>query len=147
MFDLKSSAYVAVVESYGYINNFQRFYALPSPPYTKKIRALPIVPQLKEGELALVLTWGYSPKDLDIHVEFVASPTILCKCDFSMHQCGGVKYMSDTTAGGDRGADVIKFDYTGDYQYIVYVSQFKHRSSPKATNNTQSDVNLPESQA
>ena len=49
------------------------------------MRALPLVEELKEGELAMTLTWGYSPRDLDIHVEFIASPTILCKCDFSMH--------------------------------------------------------------
>jgi hypothetical protein len=35
IFDLKSGAYVAVVDTpVGYIRNFQRFYALPSPPYT-----------------------------------------------------------------------------------------------------------------
>ena len=115
-YDLKAGAYVAVFDTpLGYVKNFQRFYALPSPPYSKQMRSVPLVPELGAGELALVLTWGYSPRDLDIHVEFVASPTILCKCDFSMHQCGGVKYMTDTTAGGDRGADVIKFDYIGDF--------------------------------
>jgi hypothetical protein len=79
------------------------------------MRALPLIEELNEGELALTLTWGYSPRDLDIHVEFIASPTILCKCDFSMHQCGGVKYKSDTMHGGERGADVIKFDYIGNF--------------------------------
>lgn len=128
IYDLKSGSYVAVIDTpIGFIRNFQRFYALPSPPFTKTIRSIPLVPELNEGELALVLTWGYSPRDLDIHVEFVASPTILCKCDFSLHQCGGVKYMTDTTTGGDRGADVIKFDYMGDYQYLVYVSLYKQK--------------------
>ena len=147
LYDLQSGAYSAVVESTGYIKNFQRFYALPSPPFPKQMRGLPVVPVLEDGELALVLTWGYSPRDLDIHVEFVTSPTVLCKCDYSMHRCGGVKYMTDTVQGGDRGADVIKFDYVGDFQYIVYVSLFKnHRSSPKATNQT-AEVSLAESQA
>lgn len=95
---MKSGAYVAVIDPpVGFIKNFQRFYALPSPPFTKVMRSIPLVPELQEGELALVLTWGYSPKDLDIHVEFVGAPTILCKCDYSMHQCGGVRYMTDTT--------------------------------------------------
>lgn len=40
--------------------------------------------------------------------------------------------MSDTIAGGDRGVDVIKFDYIGDFQYIVYVSLYHHKESPKA---------------
>jgi hypothetical protein len=112
------------------------------------MRSTPLVPVLGEGELAMVLTWGYSPRDLDIHVEFVASPTILCKCDFSMKSCGGVRYMSDTVSGGDRGSDVIKFDYIGDYQYIVYVSLYKHKvTSPKATPNPTQDLSLSESQA
>ena len=42
------------------------------------MRSIPLVPELSEGELALVLTWDHSPKDLDIHVEFIASPTIYC---------------------------------------------------------------------
>ena len=49
------------------------------------MRAIPIVPTLLPGELALVLTWGYSPRDLDIHVEFIGGPTILCKADYSVH--------------------------------------------------------------
>jgi len=44
--------------------------------------------------------------------------------------------MTDTISGGDRGADVIKFNYIGDYQYIVYVSLFHHRKeSPNAAIN------------
>lgn len=81
----------------------------------KGMRSIPLVPLLEEGELSLVLTWGYSPRDLDIHVEFIASPNILCKCDFSQHSCGGVRYMEDTIAGGDHGSDVIKFDWIGDF--------------------------------
>jgi len=79
------------------------------------MRSIPLVEELKADELALVLTWGDSPRDLDIHVEFIASPSILCKCDFSMRACGGVRYMTDTLSGGDRGADVIKFDWIGDF--------------------------------
>lgn len=102
------------------------------------MRGLPMVPRLYEGELALVLTWdnidGENGRDLDIHVEFIASDTILCKCDFSMQNCGGVHYVEDTVIGGNRGADVIKFDWIGDFEYIVYVSEYVHKnSSPKAT--------------
>jgi hypothetical protein len=66
------------------------------PPFVKSMRAMPLVPELVEGELALVLTWGYSPRDLDIHVEFASSSTVYCQCDFSVHQCGGVKYQTDS---------------------------------------------------
>ena len=55
--------------------------------------------------------------------------------------------MADTLTGGDRGADVIKFDYIGDFQYIVYVSLFHHRTSPKATTNQAPELTLSESQA
>lgn len=32
-----------------------------------------------------------------------------------MHQCGGVRYMSDAVLGGDKGADSVKFDYVGNF--------------------------------
>lgn len=36
LYDLKSGSYVAVVDPpVGFIKNFQRFYALPSPPFSK----------------------------------------------------------------------------------------------------------------
>jgi hypothetical protein len=55
--------------------------------------------------------------------------------------------MADTTVGGDRGADVIKFDTIGDYQYIVYVSLYKHRGSPKASTTAPPELSLDDSQA
>ena len=56
--------------------------------------------------------------------------------------------MVDTQTGGDRGADVIKFDYIGDFQYIVYVSLFKHKNaSPRADKDNLPDLTLAESQA
>eukprot|EP00349_Pseudokeronopsis_sp_Brazil_P010707 CAMPEP_0202978818 /NCGR_PEP_ID=MMETSP1396-20130829/85135_1 /ASSEMBLY_ACC=CAM_ASM_000872 /TAXON_ID= /ORGANISM="Pseudokeronopsis sp., Strain Brazil" /LENGTH=172 /DNA_ID=CAMNT_0049717957 /DNA_START=261 /DNA_END=779 /DNA_ORIENTATION=- len=63
-FDLENitaGVYTAVADSLGYNLNFQRFYALPSPPYTSTIRPIPMVPWLYNGELTLVLTWGASP--------------------------------------------------------------------------------------
>lgn len=75
-----------------------------------------MVPNLELGQLALVLTWGsISLKDLDIHVQFIADEHILCKCDFSMRSCGGVRQMSDTVQGGDRGADAVVFETIKDY--------------------------------
>lgn len=56
--------------------------------------------------------------------------------------------MADTVSGGDRGSDVIKFDYIGDYQYIVYVSLYKHKAtSPRAYPNVTQDLSLAESKA
>ena len=148
LFDLSPGPYIAIAESKGFINNFQRFYSLPVSTI-KPMRAFPLVPNLDEGQIALVLTWGQATlRDLDIHVEFIASPNILCKCDLLMRSCGGVSYMTDQTSGGERGADVIKFDQVGDYQYLVYVSMFKHQLSPKAPNSSNyADFALSESQA
>jgi hypothetical protein len=54
--------------------------------------------------------------------------------------------MADTVQGGDKGGDVIKLEYIGDYQYIVYVSLFKHRNtSPKVQNSSTIDVSMAES--
>lgn len=57
-----------------------------------------------------------------------------------MRECGGVKYVADTELGGDKGSDAVKFEKIGDYQYLVYVSMYKHRASPKGqgTNQTKS---------
>lgn len=85
LYDLQPGVFVAIAETpSGFTKNFQRFYTLPTP-FPRIMRSLPMVPDLEEGELALVLQWGYSPRDLDIHVEFVASPTIECKVDFANH--------------------------------------------------------------
>ena len=124
LFIIKCLGYIAVADAMGYNLNLQRFYSLPAPPYTKNMKPIAMVPWLYAGELTLMLNWGSSPADLDLHVEFIVSPTIMCKCDFSMHSCGGVRYITDTIEGGERGADVIKFDWIGDFQYIVYVSLF-----------------------
>jgi hypothetical protein len=35
--------------------------------------------------------------------------------------------MEDTIYGGERGADTVKFESIGDYQYFVSVSIFKNR--------------------
>lgn len=57
IYDLKTGSYVAVVDTpKGFIRNFQRFYALPYP-YPKQMRSIPLVPELNDGELSLVLTW------------------------------------------------------------------------------------------
>lgn len=82
-YDLTPGSYIAIAQSKGYINNIQRFFLTKD---TVSSKVLPMIPQLKEGELSLVLTWGNSdaPKDLDIHVEFIADRDILCKVDFLM---------------------------------------------------------------
>lgn len=110
------------------------------------MRPIPMIPTLKDGELAMTLSWGYSPHDLDLHVEFAGGRTILCKSDFAMKICGGVHSMNDEVQGGNKGADVIKFDWVGDFHYMVYVSVFKHKEGPRS-GTTEPDVSLADSQA
>jgi hypothetical protein len=64
-----------------------------------------------------------------------------------MHYCGGVKYMADTVEGGDRGADVIKFEWIGDFEYIVYVSLFHPKQDQSSHINPQKELTLSESLA
>lgn len=59
------------------------------------MRPIPMIPNLADGELAITLTWGYSPHDLDMHVEFAADRTIFCKTDFALKECGGVRAVID----------------------------------------------------
>jgi len=66
---------------------------------------MPLVPKLKDGELAVVLSWSTGNtatgnnvelQDLDLHIEFEASETIMCNVDFTMRQCNGVKLTTDS---------------------------------------------------
>jgi hypothetical protein len=145
LFNLEEGPNIVIAEAKGYHNNFQRFYAFPSPPYTSEIRPIPMVKQLDPSQLEIILTWSHSPKDLDLHVEFIASPTILCKSDYTMKHCGGVELLTDSQNSGEKGADVIKFNYIGDFQYIVYVSVYQGPKGPKA--GPSDELSLSESQA
>ena len=61
--------------------------------------------KLKEGELAIVLTWmpgtyvngnTVEVENLDLHVEFQASETSICDVDFTQRECNGVKLTQDS---------------------------------------------------
>ena len=73
--ELTSGLYTAVTESQGYLTNFVKFTVTSG--LIQGIKPFPILPKLEEGQLALLLTWSSSKiKDIDIHVDFIASPTI-----------------------------------------------------------------------
>ena len=120
-----------MAESRGYHFNFEKFYIIKE---ISSMKAIPMVPKLDDGQLALVLTWGNSftqgERDLDINVEFVASDTVICTVDFTNRRCGGVNYITDTTdTGFGSNADVIKFDsLSQDFHYLVYVSAYQTKS-------------------
>jgi hypothetical protein len=65
---------------------------------------IPLVAALKDGELAVVLSWNEGNKisgnnveiqSLDLHVEFLVSETIKCTVDSFMRNCNGVKLTTD----------------------------------------------------
>ena len=65
---------------------------------------IPLVAALKDGELAVVLTWHDGSKvvgnnveiqGLDLHVEFQPTDTIKCTVDRFRRDCNGVKLSSD----------------------------------------------------
>ena len=65
---------------------------------------IPMVAALKDGELAVVLTWHEGSKiigtnvevqALDLHVEFQPAETIKCTVDRFRRDCNGVKLSAD----------------------------------------------------
>lgn len=66
---------------------------------------IPLVSKLKEGELAVVLTWtqganvlsnhNVNLQNLDLHVEFQPSDSVICRVDYLMRQCNGVQLTGD----------------------------------------------------
>ena len=65
---------------------------------------IPLVAALKDGELAVVLTWHDGSKvvgsnvevqALDLHVEFQPTETIKCTVDRFRRDCNGVKLSAD----------------------------------------------------
>ena len=68
-----------------FLDNKRKFFALPG--FSNQIE-VPLVTKLKEGELAVVLTWMQGSyvngingdiENRDLHVEFQPSDTSLCK--------------------------------------------------------------------
>lgn len=95
-----------------------------------------MVAKLKEGELAVVLTWvegsvingdNVDLQNLNLHVEFQPSETIMCNVDTLLRQCNGVKLTTDKYSSGDtiKSIQALKFDHIGDFQYMIYASRNK----------------------
>lgn len=129
-----------------FLNSERKFFLLP---YLSTHVEVPLVGRLKDGELAVVLTWTAGKKvngdrmiieELDLKTEFQPSETVLCDVGFSMRQCNGVKLTSDQIVDGNRFATVqaIKFDRLGDFNYMVYTK----RSMRNVTANPQLDRDM-----
>jgi hypothetical protein len=82
---------VAVTEKDAVFSNSQRtFFALQGE---KSVIEMPLVSRLKDGELAVVLSWtsgqnvvgnNVEIQNLDLHVDFEASETVMCNVDYAM---------------------------------------------------------------
>jgi hypothetical protein len=108
---------------------------------------IPLVSHLKDGELAVVLTWfegsniqgtKVEMQNLDLHVEFQPQDDVLCTVDHAMRQCNGVKLTADSLSTDDRVTQVqaAKFDYIGDFNYLIYASRNKYNMTNTNTVNT-----------
>ena len=86
----------------------REFFTLPAQFTSIEI---PLVSQLKDGELAVVLTWteGTTIKgtqvlmqNMDLHIEFQPADDVLCTIDHTMRQCNGVRLTADRASTGGR---------------------------------------------
>mmetsp|Transcript_30501 Transcript_30501/g.46748 ORF Transcript_30501/g.46748 Transcript_30501/m.46748 type:complete len:217 (+) Transcript_30501:1171-1821(+) len=86
--------------------------------------------------MAVVLTWSegvavsgtkVEVESLDLHVEFQPQDDVLCAVDHALRQCNGVKLASDVISTGGRLTNVqaTKFDFIGDFNYLIYTSRNK----------------------
>lgn len=111
----------------------RQFFTLPGQATNIEI---PLVPELKDGELALVLTWqegsqvqgnNVEMQNLDLHVMFQASDTVKCQVDHTMRQCNGVRLSADEFSSESKlqQIEAVKFDKVGDFNYMVYASRTK----------------------
>lgn len=119
---------IVIAESQNYHHNFQKFYLWKD--INKEIRPIPLVKYLESSQMEIILSWATQPKDLDIHLSFVASKEVLCNVDYSMKHCAGAELLTDSQNSGEKGADVVKIDSIGPYQYLVYVSVYEGKGGP-----------------
>jgi len=117
----------------------RKFFNLPGQP---SVIDLPLLAPLEDGELAVVMTWTQGAsvagtsvelQDLDLHVEFQPTDSILCNVDFTMRSCNGVTLTTDklSTNGKITTIQVAKFDKIGDFDYMVYAERSINRMPNK----------------
>jgi len=129
-------------EDGSFLNSERKFFALKGQQTQIE---MPLVAKLKDGELAVVLTWTQGShtessnveiQDLDLHVEFQPTDTVKCIVDHTLRQCNGVKLITDSlyTDGEVKNIQAIKFDKLGDFNYMVYASRNK-KTVPQTPSN------------
>ena len=116
-----------------FLDSRRRFFNLPGQSTHIEI---PLVSQLKDGEIAVVLTWtegvfidgnNAEYQNLDLHIQFQGGETVKCEVDQTMRQCNGVRLTADYYRSDNQLTQIqaAKFDSIGDFDYMVYASRNK----------------------
>ena len=113
----------------GYISAVETKDATASAPedfgHSMIISLSPVIVVAKQ--MRIVMNWGVSPRDLDIHVlQFGARN---CHCYYSNTRCSDeLNLDTDNTSGGNNGAETITIDKPGNSKYLIYVHDYSNGS-------------------
>lgn len=113
----------------GYISAVETKDATASAPedfgHSMIISLSPVIVVAKQ--MRIVMNWGVSPRDLDIHVlQFGARN---CHCYYSNTRCSDeLNLDTDNTSGGNNGAETITIDKPGTSKYLIYVHDYSNGS-------------------
>ena len=96
------------------------YYTIISNPYEDNWYEYYTPPTLSEGEYAIVLSWGYSPYDLDSHL-FTSSMTDSQHIWYQNKYDGYDSYLDvdDTDSYGPETITIRKFDANKYYKYCI----------------------------
>lgn len=84
----------------------------------------PISPELGEGEIRIVLTWGAAPHDLDAYLTDLDGRDRIYFGNKKMEEGGELKAELDVDETDGYGPETITIYKSGNYQY--YVHDFRH---------------------
>ena len=122
----------------------RHFLALPG---LETVVEVPLVTQLKPGEMVAVLTWiqgtylnaqGYKMHNLDLHVEFQPRDDVLCTVDHATRDCNGVSLTMDSelSDGKVSQSQAVKLTKLGEIPYLIYISLNNFDKSTTAIHHT-----------
>ena len=94
---------------------------------------LSLTPVLEpDQDYRLVMNWGHSPRDLDLHVVQFSNtnPNYSCETFYGNSDgCDGLYLDVDNTHGGDSGAETITWTEPGDNWYLLFVFDYSRDST------------------
>ncbi len=114
---LKPGMYTAEIIASGYETMYYTFAA--NPHVSGNHYEFYASPELAEGEIAIVLTWGYQPSDLDSHLFTTKSSTSHIWYGGSDDSFGSYLDVDDTTSYGPETVTIRQFSRENYYKYCV----------------------------